>query len=165
MVRVADNIWIKFGSAEQQQHGGNFHSLLVRTHLNRKQKYHSEILLIFEGAEVSQEGDKRKDYGSGIDAEIKRVPTRFSQPLLLSSKVDSSQIGFTLTGHQCIFSSELTLLGNPFFSRTVKVSIEFCRLSKLVPFLASLRWCLVLSQSPDCSRRKLFSSSSIITLS
>ena len=78
MVRVADNIWIKFGSAQQQQHRGNFHSLLVRTHLNRKQKYHSEILLIFEGAEVSQEGDKRKDYGSGIDAEIKAV-TKESQ--------------------------------------------------------------------------------------
>ena len=82
MVRVADNIWIKFWGRQQQQqqqqHGGNFHSLLVRTHLNRKQKYHSEILLIFEGAEVSQEGEKRKDYGSGIDAEIKAV-TKESQ--------------------------------------------------------------------------------------
>ena len=48
-------------------------SLLFRTQLNRKQKYHSEILLFFEGAEVSQEGKKKKDYGSGIDAEIKAL--------------------------------------------------------------------------------------------
>ena len=40
-----------------------------------------------------------------------------------------------------------------------------CRLSRLVFFLANLRWCLVLSQSLDCSLRKLLSSSSIITLS
>ena len=39
------------------------------------------------------------------------------------------------------------------------------KLSRLVFFLANLRWCLVLSQSLDCSLRKLFSSSSIITLS
>ena len=38
-------------------------SLIVRTELNREQKYHSEILLIFKGAEVSQEGEEKKDYG------------------------------------------------------------------------------------------------------
>ena len=91
-------------------------------------------------------------------------PTRSTQPLLLSPDLIHTHCTF----HWHIFSTELTLLENPFFSRTVKVSIEFwsgCRLSKLVPFLASLRWCRVLSQSPDCSRRKQFSSSSIITLS
>ena len=73
ITRVTDNILIKFGAKQQQQRKGNMGatfyslfqnlSLIVRTELNREQKYHSEILLIFKGAEVSQEGEEKKDYG------------------------------------------------------------------------------------------------------
>ena len=142
-------------------------SLLVRIHLNRKQISQWDFTL-FSRVQKFHKKEKRR----GIMALMRRskrsqkslLPTRFTQPILFSRLV----IPLTRISHQCIFSSELTLLGNPFFSRTVKVSIEFWsggRLSKLVAFLASLRWYLVLSQSKDCSRRKQFSSSSMITLS
>ena len=159
-----------FGAQQQQRNGGiwgqlyfNFHSfktclcIFAFAWIGNKNITVRFNFIFLKGAEVSREGEKKKDWCW----DQKSLWARWTQFLTHSC--------FFL--HQCIFSSELTLLvGNPFFSRTVKVPMEFwsaavCRLSKLVPFLASLRWCLVLSQSPDCSRRKLFSSSSIITLS
>lgn len=133
----------------------NLSLFVVHIHLNRKQISQWDFTL-FSRVQKFQKKEKRRNIG----AEIKAQKSLFNK--------DPFEQGGPISQHQCIRSSELTLFGNPFFSRTVKVSMEFWslgRLSILVPFLASFRWCRVRSQSLDCSRRKQFSSSSIITLS
>ena len=47
---------------------------------------------IFNGAEVSQEGEKKKDYGSGIDAEIKAL-TKESFPTTTRSTHPTAPFG------------------------------------------------------------------------